>query len=464
MLVDAVGRMAREGCRASTAALGCQTPGDAHDAGAPELAPPSGRVDHRIPIRRALVSVYDKTGLEELARGLHDAGVALVSTGGSAALIEGLGLPVTKVEDLTGFPECLDGRVKTLHPRVHAGILADRRLDSHVAAARRARDRAVRPGGRQPLPVHRDRRLGRGARRVRRADRHRRPVDGPRGGQEPPVGRDRHLARRATPTCWPRSPPAASRSSSASGWPPRRSRTPRRTTSPSRPGWATCSPTPPTGTASRPGPARPGTKSAVLRYGENPHQPAALYLDGTGGGLAARRAAARQGDVLQQLRRHRRRPAGGLRLRPSPPSRSSSTPTRAASRSAPTSPRRTAGPRVRPGLGVRRRDRGQPPGLGGDGRAGRRGLHRGDRRAGVRRRRRRGAAGQEEHPDPGLPADGTGDPVELRPISGGLLMQQRRPRRRRTATTPPTWTLATGEPADRGRSPTSPSPGGPAAR
>ncbi len=86
----------------------------------------------RIPLRRALVSVYDKTGLEELVRGLHEGGVALVSTGGSAALIEGLGLPVTRVEELTGFPECLDGRVKTLHPRVHAGILADRRLDSHV--------------------------------------------------------------------------------------------------------------------------------------------------------------------------------------------------------------------------------------------------------------------------------------------------------------------------------------------
>ncbi|HEY1116503.1 MAG TPA: bifunctional phosphoribosylaminoimidazolecarboxamide formyltransferase/IMP cyclohydrolase [Acidimicrobiales bacterium] len=87
----------------------------------------------RIPLQRALVSVYDKTGLEELVRGLHQAGVELVSTGGSAALIDGLGIPVTKVEDLTGFPECLDGRVKTLHPRVHAGILADRRLDTHVA-------------------------------------------------------------------------------------------------------------------------------------------------------------------------------------------------------------------------------------------------------------------------------------------------------------------------------------------
>ncbi len=88
--------------------------------------------DQRVPIRRALVSVYDKTGLDELVRGLHEAGVTLVSTGGSAALIAGLGLPVTRVEDLTGFPECLDGRVKTLHPAVHAGILADRRLESHV--------------------------------------------------------------------------------------------------------------------------------------------------------------------------------------------------------------------------------------------------------------------------------------------------------------------------------------------
>ena len=86
----------------------------------------------QIPVRRALVSVYDKTGLDDLVRGLHDAGVALVSTGGSAARIESLGIPVTKVEELTGFPECLDGRVKTLHPKVHAGILADRRLDTHV--------------------------------------------------------------------------------------------------------------------------------------------------------------------------------------------------------------------------------------------------------------------------------------------------------------------------------------------
>jgi phosphoribosylaminoimidazolecarboxamide formyltransferase/IMP cyclohydrolase len=79
----------------------------------------------RIPIRRALVSVYDKAGLAELAKALHEAGAEIVSTGSTARTIEQAGIPVTKVEDLTGFPECLDGRVKTLHPRVHAGLLAD---------------------------------------------------------------------------------------------------------------------------------------------------------------------------------------------------------------------------------------------------------------------------------------------------------------------------------------------------
>jgi phosphoribosylaminoimidazolecarboxamide formyltransferase / IMP cyclohydrolase len=86
----------------------------------------------RKPISRALVSVYDKTGLVELAAGLHEAGVELVSTGSTAARIADAGIPVTKVEDLTGFPETLDGRVKTLHPRVHAGILADTRKSEHV--------------------------------------------------------------------------------------------------------------------------------------------------------------------------------------------------------------------------------------------------------------------------------------------------------------------------------------------
>ncbi len=99
----------------------------------PDTGLETGPETDRVPIRRALVSVYDKSGLEALVQGLHEAGVELVSTGGSARLIADLDLPVTRVEDLTGFPECLDGRVKTLHPKVHAGILADRRLPNHVA-------------------------------------------------------------------------------------------------------------------------------------------------------------------------------------------------------------------------------------------------------------------------------------------------------------------------------------------
>ena len=86
----------------------------------------------RVPVRRALVSVYDKTGLVPLARALADAGVEIVSTGSTAATIAAAGLVVTPVEEITGFPECLEGRVKTLHPAVHAGILADRRKPDHL--------------------------------------------------------------------------------------------------------------------------------------------------------------------------------------------------------------------------------------------------------------------------------------------------------------------------------------------
>ena len=79
------------------------------------------------------MSVYDKTGLAELATGLHALGVEVVSTGSTAQVIADAGVPVTAVEQLTGFPECLDGRVKTLHPRVHAGLLADTRKPDHLA-------------------------------------------------------------------------------------------------------------------------------------------------------------------------------------------------------------------------------------------------------------------------------------------------------------------------------------------
>jgi phosphoribosylaminoimidazolecarboxamide formyltransferase / IMP cyclohydrolase len=91
---------------------------------------------NRRPVRRALVSVHDKSGLEDLAGGLHEHGVALVSTGSTAARIAAAGVPVQRVEELTGFPECLDGRVKTLHPAVHAALLADLRREEHAAALR----------------------------------------------------------------------------------------------------------------------------------------------------------------------------------------------------------------------------------------------------------------------------------------------------------------------------------------
>ena len=81
---------------------------------------------------RALLSVSDKTGIVEFARGLHAAGVELLSTGGTASLLNSEGIPVTEVSSYTGFPEMMDGRVKTLHPKVHGGILGRRGTDDAV--------------------------------------------------------------------------------------------------------------------------------------------------------------------------------------------------------------------------------------------------------------------------------------------------------------------------------------------
>lgn len=86
--------------------------------------------------RRALVSVYDKRGLEELARGLVRLGIEIVSTGGTLGFLQERGIPATAVADVTGFPEILDGRVKTLHPRIHGGILADRSAAGHLEQIR----------------------------------------------------------------------------------------------------------------------------------------------------------------------------------------------------------------------------------------------------------------------------------------------------------------------------------------
>ena len=132
LLVDVVAALVVGGTAAARG-LGSPTVSD-HTPTTPATGttPAARSTDGRRPVRRALVSVYDKSGVEELAQGLHEAGVELVSTGSTAARISAAGVPVTPVEDLTGFPECLDGRVKTLHPRVHAGLLADTRRPEHV--------------------------------------------------------------------------------------------------------------------------------------------------------------------------------------------------------------------------------------------------------------------------------------------------------------------------------------------
>src|SRR5687768_16411809 len=89
-------------------------------------------------IKQALLSVSDKTGIVEFARELRELGVTILSTGGTAKLLQKAGLAVTEVGDYTGFPEMLDGRVKTLHPKIHAGILARTDLPEHISAMERA--------------------------------------------------------------------------------------------------------------------------------------------------------------------------------------------------------------------------------------------------------------------------------------------------------------------------------------
>ena len=308
----------------------------------------------QIPIRRALLSVYDKTGLAELAGALHEAGAELVSTGNTATAIERPGFPVTKVEDLTGFPECLDGRVKTLHPRVHAGLLADtaepgpRASSSPTSASSRSSSwsRTCTRSSRRWLPARTTtrsssrstsaaprwsapRRRTTAASRsspspaqydeVLKAHRRRRLHRGSSAAASPPQAYAHTAAYDAAVSSWFAASYAPDEVAQETGWPDLI--------------------------------AQVWTRSDVLRYGENPHQRGgALRGKSTAGSGRTRpgrpwhrqrRGAARQGHVLQQLRRRRRRAPRGLRLRASRASRSSSTPTRAASRSAPTSPPRT---------------------------------------------------------------------------------------------------------------------------
>ena len=237
------------------------------------------------PTRRALLSVSDKTGLVEFARELAGLGIELVSTGGTARLLRDAGLTVIDVATVTGAPGILDGRVKTLHPAVHGGILARRDAPAHMATLEALKHRADRPGRGQPLPVRGDDRRRRRRRRRDRDDRRRRPGADPRRRQEP---RERHRGQRPG-RLRPgdrraqgagrrhQRDPAAQRS------PPRRSRAPPPTTRRS-----------PAGSPRRLDEVLPerltisATRREVMRYGENPHQRAAFYVtDGARPGVAA---------------------------------------------------------------------------------------------------------------------------------------------------------------------------------
>ena len=166
-------------------------------------------------------------------------GIELISTGGTARELAEAGLEVRAIEDFTGFPEIMGGRVKTLHPKLYAGLLALRDDPEHMARGRAARGRVRRPRVREPLSVRAHRGPPRRDRpRGDREHRHRRPDDDPRGGEELRLHRGRHAARDvrrgaagAAPT-----PTASSRSARASRSPPRRSPTPPATTPRSRAG------------------------------------------------------------------------------------------------------------------------------------------------------------------------------------------------------------------------------------
>ena len=110
-----------------------------------------------VKIERAIISVSDKEGIVDFSRELVERGVEIVSTGGTASLLEKNGISTRSVADVTGFPEMLDGRVKTLHPKVFAGLLARRDLPEHMDQIEKMGIRQDRHGGRQPLSFQADR-------------------------------------------------------------------------------------------------------------------------------------------------------------------------------------------------------------------------------------------------------------------------------------------------------------------
>jgi phosphoribosylaminoimidazolecarboxamide formyltransferase/IMP cyclohydrolase len=137
-------------------------------------------------IKRALISVYDKTGIVEFARALvEEFGIEILSTGGTAKLLAESDIPVTLVEDITGWGEMLDGRVKTLHPKIHAAILADRDNPQHMQQLAKA---GIEPIDMVVVNLYPfEQTVADPELQVRgrdRDDRHRRPLPAPRGGEE----------------------------------------------------------------------------------------------------------------------------------------------------------------------------------------------------------------------------------------------------------------------------------------
>ena len=272
-----------------------------------------------VPIRRALISVSDKTGLLELAAALAAAGVEIVSTGSTAKTIARCRASRSpRSATLTGFPESLDGRVKTLHPAVHAGLLADLRLESHETELAELGHRAVRARRVEPLPVRR-RRSRRAPNRMRWSSRS--TSAAPRWCARAAKNHANVAivtepgALRATSST--RSPPAARRSPSAARSRSRRSahtatlRRRRRLLARAAslapddeatgfPAWVGA-----TLDARRACCATARTRTSARRSTRSPH----------GGGHRAGDPARRQGDVVQQLRRCRRGRARRLRPR-----------------------------------------------------------------------------------------------------------------------------------------------------
>ena len=338
-------------------------------------------------IRRALLSVSDKRGLVELARGLRELDVEIVSTGGSARELSEAGIEVRAIEDYTGFPEIMDGRVKTIQPAPVRGSAGAARRRGHLRQAADQRDRAGRPRLREPVPVRGDDREARGERRRGdREHRHRRPDDDPRGGEEQRFRGGAHGSRRLRP--------GARRAARQ-----RRPAQPRHQAPLAASAFATTArydAAISTWFAAREAPAEelPATfaesfeKVMDLRYGENPHQRAAFYaragapthlLDGVDQlhgkelsfnnllDLNSARELVEEFDRPGMHDRQAQQPVWlrGRRRRP---------------------PRLRARLRVRPGERLRRRDRGQPPRRRSGRRAALQAVHRGAARAGLRAR------------------------------------------------------------------------------